>query len=76
MAWLSHAIDRFRKARDEVRAVWGEYVAAPLQSAGDTCSILLTGIVMDMRDAVPKVISDRDFADTCEGARRREEILD
>ena len=69
------ATEQFQQARDQVRVVWGEHTAAPLQSLGDMCSIARSGIVMDLKKQFP-VISDRAFADHQPGRRDHELVLE
>lgn len=70
------SIARFKRARDEVRAVWGEHVAAPLQMFGDTCSMLLCQIGIDLQHRIPKEMSDRDYEEWNPGTARHDQLHD
>lgn len=59
-----------------MRALWGEMVAAPLQTFGDLCSLLCSMITMDLTKRLPKLIADREVAEWRSGAGRREQLED
>lgn len=71
---FGRSIASFEHERDQVRAVWGEQIAAPLQTFGDTCAILHSIIVLDVTGRVLRSVADRDYAESRAGGRRREEI--
>ncbi|MBX3159205.1 MAG: hypothetical protein KF773_24770 [Deltaproteobacteria bacterium] len=64
------------RCRDEVRALLGQYIAAPIQSVGDMCSGVLASVAANLQERVPDFISDRDYEDVRDRGRGKNEILD